>query len=92
MVEWDPTPDLEGYEETTESVVELKKKNWKRNAKNGWRMDVDLDLLSEMVEEQQADEEVVMDEAAGVDDSANLDTVDDAWEEDEFGMEEVDDG
>ena len=92
MVEWDPTPDLEGYEETTKNVVELKKKNWKRNAKNGWRMDVDLDLLSEMVEEQQADEEVVMDEAAGVDDSANLDTVDDAWEEDEFGMEEVDDG
>jgi len=49
-------------------------------------MDVDLDLLSEMVKEQQADDEVVMDEAAGVD------AMNDTWEDEDDAMEEVGEG
>ena len=64
VVALDPTPDLEieGKEtEETESEVELKKNNWKRNAENGWRIDVDMKVLSAMVEEkeQEAEDEVV---------------------------------
>ena len=51
VVALDPTPDLEiEGKEATESEVELKKNNWKRNAKNGWRIDVDMDLLKQMVD------------------------------------------
>ena len=87
VVALDPTPDLEiEGKEATESEVELKKNNWKRNAKNGWRIDVDMDLLSAMVEgqEQEADDEVVAryktaEVEGNVDD---IDTImDDSWEE-----------
>ena len=54
VVALDPTPDLEiEGKEATESEVELKKNNWKRNAKNGWRIDVDMNLLNAMVEGQE---------------------------------------
>ena len=54
VVALDPMPDLEiEGKETTESEVELKKNNWKRNAKNGWRIDVDMNLLNAMVEGQE---------------------------------------
>ena len=54
VVALDPTPDLEiEGKETTESEVELKKNNWKRNAKNGWSIDVDMNLLNVIVEGQE---------------------------------------
>ena len=54
VVALDPTPDLEiEGKETTESEVELKKNNWKRNAKNGWSIDVDMNLLNAIVEGQE---------------------------------------
>ena len=88
VVALDPTPDLEieGGKETTESEVELKKNNWKRNAKNGWRIDVDMDLFSVMVEgqEQEADDEVVARyKTAKVEGNVdNINTImDDSWEE-----------
>ena len=64
--------------------MEFKRNNWKRNAKNGWRMDVDMDLLSVMVEgqEKEAEDEVVMCKTAEVEGNVDIDTIDDSWEED----------
>ena len=39
---WDPTPDIEGSEEASESDVVLMPGNWNRDTKNAWRMYVDI--------------------------------------------------
>jgi hypothetical protein len=42
-VEWDPAPDIEGYEESTVSECVLLPSKWNKDSKDGaWRMDVDI--------------------------------------------------
>ena len=43
-VEWDPMPDVEGYEESTVEEVVLLPTKWKKDVAYAWRMDVQADI------------------------------------------------
>ena len=42
VVEWDPTPDIEGSEDRSESDQVLKQKLWNKERHGAWRMDLDI--------------------------------------------------
>jgi hypothetical protein len=55
-VEWDPAPDIEGYEESTVSECVLLPSKWNKDNKEGaWRLDIDIEEHDE--EDDLSDEE-----------------------------------
>jgi hypothetical protein len=61
-VEWDPAPDIEGFEESTISEQVLQPSKWNKDKKDGaWRMDVDIDVEDTIDDESEAEDEVEMD-------------------------------
>ena len=61
-VEWDPAPDIEGFEESTISEQVLQPSKWNKDKKDGaWRMDVDIDVEDTTDDESEAEDEVEMD-------------------------------
>ena len=61
-MEWDPAPDIEGFEESTISEQVLQPSKWNKDKKDGaWRMDVDIDVEDTIDDESEAEDEVEMD-------------------------------
>ena len=58
---WDPMPDLEGSEESSETNAILLPRKWRKETEGGWRMDVDIIVQDEFDEENDADD-VIMSE------------------------------
>ncbi len=58
---WDPMPDVEGSEESSEANAILLPRNWKKETEGGWRMDVDITVQDELDEENDV-EDVIMSE------------------------------
>ena len=56
---WDPMPDVEGSEESSETNVILLPSKWRKETEGGWRMDVDITVEDEFDEENDA-EDVIM--------------------------------
>ena len=58
-VEWDPAPDIEGFEESTESEQVLLPSKWNKDKIDGaWRMDVDIDVEDKIDDESEDEDEV----------------------------------
>ena len=55
---WDPMPDVEGSEESSETNAILLPSKWRKETEGGWRMDVDITVQDEFDEEN--DVEVVI--------------------------------
>ena len=64
---WDPTPDIEGSEETSESDQILLPGKWNRDVDGAWRMDVDIAIG----DEDDADDEFEHNEVELMDDSSD---------------------
>jgi hypothetical protein len=47
-VKWDPQLDAHGYEEATITNQKLLPTRWRKDREEGWRMDVEIDIESEM--------------------------------------------
>ena len=45
IVEWDPTPDVDGYEIEVEAEEELVPNKWSKHSNKGWRIDLDVQLF-----------------------------------------------
>jgi hypothetical protein len=59
-VEWDPTPDIEGYEASTVSECVLLPSKWNKDNKDGaWRMDIDIEEHDEEDDLSDEEEELV---------------------------------
>ena len=58
---WDPMPDVEGSEESSETNAILLPSKWRKETEGGWRMDVDIIVQDEFDEENDADD-VIMSE------------------------------
>ena len=58
---WDPTPDITGCEEESESDQVLMPGNWNKNSKNAWRLDVDIAVGDVDDEEDVVDDESIDD-------------------------------
>ena len=58
---WDPTPDITGCEEESESDQILMPGNWNKNRKNAWRLDVDIAVGDVDDEEDVVDAESIDD-------------------------------
>ena len=58
QVEWDPTPDINGGEESVETDQVLKKHLWNKNKKIAWRMDINVDIGNENEETEQDDDNI----------------------------------
>ena len=43
-VQWDAMPDVEGFEESSESEVALWEDKWRKKVRFAWRMDLDVEL------------------------------------------------
>ena len=56
LVQWDATPDIEGYENSEVGVQKLLPSLWNANKEGAWRMDMDIDI------DEDIDEEEVMEE------------------------------
>jgi len=56
---WDPMPDVEGSEESSETNAILLPSKWRKETEGGWRMDVDITVEDEFDEENDA-EDVIM--------------------------------
>ena len=56
LVQWDATPDIEGYENSEVGVQKLLPSLWNANKEGAWRMDIDIDI------DEDIDEEEVMEE------------------------------
>ena len=48
---WDPMPDVEGSEESSETDVILLPSKWRKEVEGGWRMDVDITVEDELDDE-----------------------------------------
>jgi hypothetical protein len=48
---WDPMPDVEGSEESSEMDVILLPSKWRKEVEGGWRMDVDITVEDELDDE-----------------------------------------
>ena len=44
MVEWDGMPDVEGFEESYKSKVELVESKWNKDYNGAWRKDLDIEI------------------------------------------------
>ncbi len=58
---WDPMPDVEGSEESSETNAILLPSKWRKETEGGWRMDVDITVQDELDEESDV-ENVIMSE------------------------------
>ena len=58
---WDPMPDVEGSEESSETNAILLPSKWRKETEGGWRMDVDITVQDELDEDNDA-EDVIMSE------------------------------
>lgn len=58
---WDPTPDITGCKEESESDQVLMPGNWNKNSKNAWRLDVDIAVGDVDDEEDVVDDESIDD-------------------------------
>ena len=41
---WDAIPDVEGFEDSSESEVDLWEDKWRKKVRFAWRMDLDVEL------------------------------------------------
>ena len=67
---WDPMPDVDGGDETTESDQILLPSKWKKDKVGAWRMDVSIAVLDEndsefIAEMEMSDDEMDIDESDG---------------------------
>ena len=60
---WDPTPDIAGCEEESESDQILMPGNWNKNSKNAWRLDFDI-AVGDVDDEEDVVEDEVDDDCA----------------------------
>ena len=44
---WDPMPDVEGSEESSETNALLLPSKWRKETEGGWRMDADITVQDE---------------------------------------------
>jgi hypothetical protein len=58
---WDPMPDVEGLEESSETDAILLPSKWRKETEGGWRMDVNITVQDEFDEENDV-EDVIMSE------------------------------
>ncbi len=58
---WDPMPDFEGSEESSETNAILLPSKWRKETEGGWRMDADITVEDKFDEENDADD-VIMSE------------------------------
>jgi len=56
---WDPMPDVEGSEESSETNAIRLTSKWRKETEGGWRMDVDIIVQDEFDEENDADDEIM---------------------------------
>jgi hypothetical protein len=49
-VEWDPMPDVSGYEHSQISIQRLLPSLWNKDKEGGWRMDVEIDLFEDEID------------------------------------------
>ena len=67
---WNAMPDIEGFEESVESEVELLEDKWRRKVRYAWRMDLDVELDEDYFDEEDdvvSDEEDKVEECEGND-------------------------
>ncbi len=58
---WDPMPDVEGSEESSETNAILLPSKWRKETEGGWRIDVDITVQGELDVENDV-EDVIMSE------------------------------
>ena len=56
---WDPMPDVEGSEESSETNAILLPSKWRKETEGGWRMDVDITVQDELDEENNVENVIV---------------------------------
>ena len=64
-VEWDPMPDVSGYEDVQVGNQRLLPSLWNKNKQAGWRMDVEVDVFDEESDDESSnsnEEEAIEDD------------------------------
>ena len=56
---WDPMPDVEGSEESSETNAILLPSKWRKETEGGWRMDVDITVQDELDEDNDAEDKIM---------------------------------
>ncbi len=58
-VDWDPAPDIEGFEESTVGKQVVLPRKWNKDKKDGaWRMDIDINVEDTIDDESEDENEV----------------------------------
>ncbi len=56
---WDPMPEVEGSEESSETNAIFLPSKWRKETECGWRMDVDITVQDEFDDENDADDMIM---------------------------------
>ncbi len=59
---WDPMPDVEGLEESSEMNAILLPSKWKKEKEGVWRMDVDITVQDEFDDENDMEDMIMSDD------------------------------
>lgn len=98
-IEWDPMPDIEGWEKKVKDEIELDPWKWNRKGANSWRLDLDVELYENYYQD---DEEITLPVGVGNDayndvildetnDSDDREDSDDDGDDDDDGVHHYED-
>ena len=74
-VKWDPTPDIDGGEDSVETDQELKKHLWNKDKALAWRMDIDVEVGKEIETLEDSDEEIESESESEIESESSIDSV-----------------